>query len=172
LRSGLVVLACALLAPGLGAEPAKRAGAPTELAFLAFVRMENQGLMNHVPSHVVFEPRKGVVAGRVTRMGQRPKAAIAEPRRLVLVGGDTASFSVRPGAYSIKALTPVKDQPPPLYEGEKGHEHVWKSPEVKVVLSAGETICLIVDAGITGTDYDGSWIIQKAATPADCGPPP
>ena len=166
------MLACALLAPGLEAKPEKRAGAAAEVAYLAFVRMENQGMMNLVPSHVVFEPRKGVVAGRVTRMGKRPKAAVAEPRRLVLVGGDTASFSVRPGAYSIQALTPVKDQPPPLYERHQEHEHVWKSPEVKVVLSAGETICLVVDAGITGSDYDGSWVIQKAATPADCGPPP
>ena len=161
------MLACALVGWGVEAKPEKRTSPPANVAFLRFVRPENQGLMNRVPAHVLFEPRGGVVEGRVTRAGARPKAAIADPRRLVLAGGDKAAFTVRPGTYSLKALTPVKDQPPPVFGGKR--EVDWKSPEVKIVLERGETICIVVEPGITGADYDGSWLVAKAATPDDCG---
>ena len=169
MRSGLVMFACALVVSGAEAKPEKRTSAPANVAFLRFVRPENPGLMNQVPAHVLLEPRSGVIEGRITRAGARPKAAIADPRRLVLVGGDRAAFTVRPGTYSLQALTPVKDQPPPVFGGRR--EVVWKSPEVKIVLAAGETICIVVEPGITGADFDGSWLVTKAAKPDDCAAP-
>jgi hypothetical protein len=169
------MLACALAAQGSAAEPGKPAKPATparpsaNLASLTFARSEDQGMMNRIPSYILFEPRSGFVEGRVTRAGSRPKAAAADPRHLVLAGGDRAAFTVRPGTYSVHAQTPVKDQPPTGYAGHR--ERVWTSPEVKIVLSSGDAICVVVEPGITGAEYDGSWVITKAA-PADCGAAP
>ena len=53
-------------------------------------------------------------------------------------------------------------QPPSVY-GIKRRR--WESPVVKVLLARGEAITLVLEPGITGSDYDGTWHIGKAVPP-------
>ncbi len=173
MRTGVVILVWVLLVSAAVAKPAKRSkeadkggksgGESADAATFKLVRPENAGMMNLVPARVVLDPDSGVRSKSVTHL-RPPKK---EPPGLVLVGGDMAALSVRPGTYSVEVTTPLADQPRGYPNGTK--QHVWHSPKVKVVLSRGETICLVLEPGVAETDYDGSWAIGKAVSPADCG---
>jgi hypothetical protein len=128
-------------------------------------RPENAGMMNGVPARIALEPRDGILSSRLTHLGQ--EKAPGKDRGFVLAGGDTLELSVRPGTYSVQALTPVEVQPPSIY-GRKRRQ--WESPVVKVLLARGDVITLVVEPGVTGADYDGTWHIGKAAPPEPAEP--
>ena len=161
-----LIFTIALVAPDLTAKPAKRSKAPKESTGgipFTLARPENMGVMNQIPARIVLEPRDGILSSHLTHLGQEPKKPPKE-RGIVLVGGDTVELSVRPGTYSVQVLTPVDNQPPGGYPvGSKPRQ--WESPVVKVVLARGEAITLVVEPGITDADYNGSWVIAKAAPP-------
>jgi hypothetical protein len=167
-----LILSIALVAPELAAKAAKRpkgsespksSKEPSGAVVFTLARPENAGIMNSVPSRIVLEPKDGILSSRLTHLGQVPKS----PRKeggLVLVGGDAIEMTVKPGTYSVRALTPVEAQPPGGYPpGRKAR--VWESAVVKVMLAKGEAITLVVEPGVTGADYNGSWLIAKAAPP-------
>lgn len=164
-----LLVSIALVSPGLAAKPAKKAkaegaakqGSGTGVVF-TIARPENAGMMNGIPARIVIEPRDGIVSSRLTHLGQ-PKTPRDKDRGLLLVGGDAVELSVRPGTYSVQALTPVDLQPKGGYFGVK--QRTWESPVVKVLLERGEAITVVLEAGVTGADYDGSWHIGKAAPP-------
>jgi hypothetical protein len=160
-----LILSVALVAPDLAALAAKKSKASKESASgVAFTiaRPENAGMMNGIPARIVLEPHDGILSSRLTHLGL-PKAPPNE-RGLVLAGGDTVELSVRPGKYSVQVLTPIDIQPKGGYPpGRKPHN--WESPVVKVLLARGEAITLVVEAGVTDADYNGSWVIGKAAPP-------
>jgi hypothetical protein len=135
------------------------------LAYFGMIRPENAGMMNLVPARISFDPGSSIVSSRVTHLHPNPKKDL---RGLVLVGGDSASLALKPGTYSVQILTPVADQPVGGYP--HGPPRVWESPIIKVVLSQGEAICLLLEPGIDGSEYDGSWTLGKTESPADCGP--
>jgi hypothetical protein len=135
------------------------------LAYFGMIRPENAGMMNLVPARISFDPGSSIVSSRVTHLHPNPKKDL---RGLVLVGGDSASLALKPGTYSVQVLTPIADQPVGGYP--HGVPRVWESPVIKVVLSQGEAICLLVEPGIDGSEYDGSWTLGKTESPADCGP--
>jgi hypothetical protein len=180
LRAAFVgLIASSFATPALAAKPPSSKGGKSkksdagsdsgstggrQVAFFDLIRPENAGMMNLIPARVVLEPGSGIVSSRVTHLHTKPKKDL---KGLVLVGGDTASVSVKPGTYSVQVLTPVADQPAGSYPA--GKPRVWQSAVVKVVLSQGETICVVVEPGIEGTEYNGSWTIGKAESPADCG---
>jgi hypothetical protein len=164
------MLALAVTAPDLAAKAAKRSKAAkpstesketTNVVSFTITRPENAGIMNGIPARIVFEPRDGILSSRLTHLGQQPKSP-PKDRGLVVAGGDTVELSVRPGTYSVQAITPVESQPPSVY-GRK--RRPWESPVVKVLLARGEVITLVVEPGVTGADYDGSWHIGKALPP-------
>jgi hypothetical protein len=167
-----LLLSITLVAPDLAAKPAKRgksagAGKPAREGAggvtFTIARPENAGMMNLIPARIVIEPSGGIVSSRLTHLGQ-PKAPPKDrDRGLVLIGGDAVELAVRPGTYSVQALTPVEMQPKGGYIGLKPHR--WESSVVKVQLEAGEVITVVLEAGVTGSDYDGSWHIGKAAPP-------
>lgn len=166
----MAALASLLVAPVVGAKSRrkgsngdKKGSETSEVARFNLVRPENAGMMNLVPARIALEPESGVVSSNVTHLRPSKK----EPHGLTLVGGDVAALALRPGTYSVQVTTPVADQPPGYHPG--GKPRAWKSAAVKVVLSKGETICLVLEPGIEGTEYDGTWSIGKAASPADCG---
>lgn len=178
-RWGLLVLLASSLAPPAFAAKAGKKGKAEKLpekadkpekkrdpslAYFGMIRPENAGMMNLVPARISFEPGSGIVSSRVTHLHPNPKKDL---RGLVLVGGDSASLALKPGTYSVQVLTPIADQPVGGYP--HGTPRVWESPVVKVVLSQGEAICLLVEPGIDGSEYDGSWTLGKTESPADCG---
>jgi hypothetical protein len=177
LRGAVLALAASLIAApataakaGKGSKSTKDAkpeggdGGGGKHASFGLIRPENAGMMNLIPARISLEPGSGIVSSRVTHLRGNPKKDL---KGLVLVGGDTASLSLKPGTYSVQVVTPVADQPPGIHLAGKAHP--WQSAVVKVVLSQGETICVVVEPGIDGTEYNGSWTIGKAESPADCG---
>jgi hypothetical protein len=168
-----LILSIALVAPELAAKAAKRSKGSSESSksskdssggvVFTLARPENAGMMNGIPARIVFEPKDGILSSRLTHLGQVPKS----PRKdggLVLVGGDMIEMSVKPGTYSVRAVTPVESQPPGGYPpGRKAR--AWESAVVKVMLAKGEAITLVVEPGVTGADYNGSWLIAKAEPP-------
>jgi hypothetical protein len=184
-RWGLLVwLASSLAGPAFAAKSAKKGKAgksakaetaeklpekpekkrDPSLAYFGMIRPENAGMMNLVPARISFEPGSGIVSSRVTHLHPNPKKDL---RGLVLVGGDSASLALKPGTYSVRILTPIADQPVGGYP--HGTPRQWESPVVKVVLSQGEAICLLVEPGIDGSEYDGSWTVGKTESASDCG---
>jgi hypothetical protein len=145
------------------AEPAKASSPPfdPQLARFGVVRPENAGMMNLVPARIGLDPGGGIVAKSLTHLRPVKK----EPPGLTLVGGDLATLSLRPGTYSIQVTTPIADQPPEYLHGQS---RAWVSPLVKVMLSKGEVICLVLEPTIAGSEYDGGWTLSKADTPAAC----
>jgi hypothetical protein len=170
-----LILSIALVAPDLAARSAKRSKAskseqsekPSSKAVsFTIARPENAGMMNGIPARVVVEPRDGIQASHLTHLGQ-PKAP--KDGGLVLLGGDTVELAVRPGTYSVQVLTPIEMQPKGGYPpGRKSRN--WESPVVKVLLERGEAITVVVEPGVSDADYNGSWVIGKAAPPAPDAP--
>lgn len=153
--------------PSRKADPAKAAkeSAPDpQLARFGVVRPENAGIMNGVPARLGIEPSSpgsGIVTKALTHLRPLKK----EPAGLVLVGGDLAALTLRPGTYSIQVTTPVADQPAEYVHGQS---HAWVSSLIKVMLSKGEAICLVLEPTIAGTEYDGGWALTKADSPEAC----
>jgi hypothetical protein len=171
-----LLLSIALVAPDLAAKPAKRAKAdkpekadrpdketPSGGVSFTIARPENAGMMNTIPLRLVIEPRDGIVSSKVTHLGQPKAPPKDKDKGLLLIGGDAVDMSVRPGTFSVKAVTPVELQPPGYRGTHKAR--AWESAVVKVQLERGEVITLVVEPGVTGADYDGSWHIGKAAPP-------
>jgi hypothetical protein len=93
----------------------------------------------------------------VTHLGDHGPTPVRNPARVHLAGGDTVVFSVRPGRYSLRIVTPISDQPPGYAEGKP---HVWQSEPLNVVAAPKRAARVVVVPTAIGGTYDGGWRIR------------
>ena len=139
------------------------------LASITIVRPENNGSMNVVPCWVTVDRGSDIVSVAVSRGGEQLQAAKWSKQGIRLVGGDSAVLSVRRTIFSLSATTPVTDEPPGFLGEQK--LHVWRSTVLKVSVSDGKSVRVVVEPTSKGPGYDGGWRIRTLDSDEAVGAP-